>query len=76
MTEPRADQLSTHDSDEQLWETSVYRKSSYSSQDGGNCVEIARTPRAVRVRDSKDASLAPFQVSGTAWSAFLPFVTR
>ncbi|WP_207935988.1 DUF397 domain-containing protein [Actinomadura sp. KC216] len=30
-----------------------WRKSSHSDDDG-NCVEVSRTPRAVRVRDSKD----------------------
>lgn len=34
----------------------VWRKSSYSGDNGGNCVEIARDrgDRAVAVRDSKD----------------------
>ena len=34
-----------------------WRKSSYSSNDGGNCVEVARNlPKIVAVRDSKDPS--------------------
>ncbi|WP_079042725.1 DUF397 domain-containing protein, partial [Streptomyces albus] len=32
----------------------TWRKSSYSGSDGGNCVEVARTPGRVHVRDSKE----------------------
>jgi len=32
----------------------VWRKSSYSGANGGNCVEVAATVRTVAVRDSKD----------------------
>lgn len=50
-------------------------KSSYSSADGGNCVEwapsVALATGAVPVRDSKDTSLPGFTVSGSAWSAFV-----
>ncbi|WP_433467940.1 DUF397 domain-containing protein [Spirillospora sp. CA-128828] len=31
-----------------------WRKSSYSGSNGGNCVELARLPMMVAVRDSKD----------------------
>lgn len=34
--------------------TAVWRKSSRSSSNGGNCVEVARVGDAVAVRDSKD----------------------
>ncbi|MFJ4436945.1 DUF397 domain-containing protein [Streptomyces sp. NPDC088923] len=50
----------------------VFRKSSYSSGDTGNCVEVARTPSAVWVRDSKDLTRPAFQVGAAAWAAFLP----
>jgi hypothetical protein len=46
-------------------------KSSYSSQDGGNCIEIALTPRTVRVRDSKDTVRPGLAVSAQTWSAFI-----
>ncbi|ESP97679.1 DUF397 domain-containing protein [Streptomyces sp. CHA1] len=50
-------------------------KSSYSANGGNNCVEwapsIALATGAVPVRDSKDASLPGFTVSGSAWSAFV-----
>ena len=48
----------------------VWFKSSYSGGGGGNCVEVAMTPQAVHVRDSKDSRIEPFTVSPTAWSAF------
>ncbi|WP_406156837.1 DUF397 domain-containing protein [Streptomyces sp. NBC_00882] len=31
----------------------TWRKSSYSGDQGGNCVEIAETPATVSIRDSK-----------------------
>ncbi|MGA4857642.1 DUF397 domain-containing protein [Streptomyces koyangensis] len=50
-------------------------KSSYSSQDGGNCVEwapsVALVTDAVPVRDSKDTSIPGITVSGSAWSTFV-----
>ncbi|MEW2548601.1 DUF397 domain-containing protein [Streptomyces sp. NPDC047002] len=45
-------------------------KSSYSGGGGDNCVEVAVTPRAVHVRDSKDTRITPLAVSPAAWSAF------
>ncbi|MDO0926544.1 DUF397 domain-containing protein [Streptomyces sp. TG1A-8] len=45
-------------------------KSSYSGSSGDNCVEVALTPQAVHVRDSKDTRIQPLLVSPTAWSAF------
>ncbi|MEU3981165.1 DUF397 domain-containing protein [Streptomyces sp. NPDC026672] len=46
-------------------------KSSYSSQDGGNCVEIAALPQGVGVRDSKDTRGPALLVSGSAFTAFI-----
>ncbi|MEW2109628.1 DUF397 domain-containing protein [Streptomyces albidoflavus] len=50
-------------------------KSSYSSQDGGNCVEwapsVALATDAVPVRDSKDTSIPGITVNGAAWSTFV-----
>ncbi|TDD60710.1 DUF397 domain-containing protein [Actinomadura darangshiensis] len=34
--------------------TAVWRKSSRSSNNGGNCVELARIDDTVAIRDSKD----------------------
>ncbi|MER6688485.1 DUF397 domain-containing protein [Streptomyces minutiscleroticus] len=47
-----------------------WRKSTYSG-DGSNCVEIATTPDAVRVRDSKDADGPRLAIAPPAWRAFL-----
>ncbi|WP_086780279.1 DUF397 domain-containing protein, partial [Streptomyces griseus] len=41
-----------------------------SGGDGDNCVEVAMSPEAILVRDSKDARLRPLAVSPDAWSAF------
>lgn len=49
----------------------LWRKSSYSSGNGGACVEVARDlPRAVAVRDSKDADGPKLAVNPAAWRAF------
>ncbi|MFI0480349.1 DUF397 domain-containing protein [Actinomadura sp. 9N215] len=32
----------------------VWRKASRSTSNGGNCVEVARIPETIAVRDSKD----------------------
>lgn len=32
----------------------IWRKSSHSGSDGGQCVELARVENAVAIRDSKD----------------------
>ena len=45
-------------------------KSSYSGSSGDNCIEVALTPQAVYVRDSKDTRIQPLLVCPTAWSAF------
>ncbi|NJQ02877.1 DUF397 domain-containing protein [Streptomyces zingiberis] len=50
----------------------VWRKSSYSNQEGGNCVEVAAGfPGVVPVRDSK-APHGPALVFGAgSWAAFI-----
>ena len=50
-------------------------KSSYSSQDGGNCVEIAAVAAGVGVRDSKDKAGAALLISGSAFTAFIRSIT-
>ncbi|MEV0964503.1 DUF397 domain-containing protein [Streptomyces sp. NPDC049910] len=47
-------------------------KSSYSSGEGGECVEVATDGTAVRVRDSKERSAGP-QLAFTqdAWAGFV-----
>ncbi|KAA6218990.1 DUF397 domain-containing protein [Streptomyces filamentosus] len=46
-------------------------KSSYSSGQGGECVEVATGVHLVHVRDSKDTALPSLSVSPSAWDAFL-----
>ncbi|MGW2341252.1 DUF397 domain-containing protein [Streptomyces sp. NPDC001661] len=48
-------------------------KSSYSSSEGGACVEVATEPTAIHVRDSKNnADGGPhLTVTPEAWTAFL-----
>ncbi|MFE0421953.1 DUF397 domain-containing protein [Streptomyces sp. NPDC058953] len=52
----------------------TWRKSSHSNQDGGACVEIARLPAVVPVRDSKtpDGPVLIFPAAG--WSTFVTAV--
>ncbi|RCG20737.1 DUF397 domain-containing protein [Streptomyces diacarni] len=52
-------------------------KSSYSSNDGPDCVEVAAAPGRVHVRDSKDVTGPALAVAPDAWSAFVTHaVTR
>ncbi|MFF0313058.1 DUF397 domain-containing protein [Micromonospora sp. NPDC005252] len=54
-----------------------WRKSSRSSGNGGNCVEVAdNLPGVVRVRDSKDPSGPALAFAPTAWRAFVTQVAR
>ncbi|MFD6324795.1 DUF397 domain-containing protein [Streptomyces sp. NPDC058442] len=49
----------------------VWKKSSYSSGEGGQCVEVAQTVGAVYVRDSKWAPGPVLTVTPTEWTALL-----
>lgn len=46
-------------------------KSSYSGDEGGDCVEVATQPAAVRVRDSKNPAGPQLTVGPDAWAAFV-----
>ncbi|MFE5327017.1 DUF397 domain-containing protein [Embleya sp. NPDC056575] len=51
--------------------TGTWRKSSYSGNQGGDCVEVAPLTSSVGVRDSK-VDDSPIISAGTeAWAAFL-----
>ncbi|MEU4950648.1 DUF397 domain-containing protein [Streptomyces lavendulae] len=51
-------------------------KSSYSDGPGGDsCVEVATTPGAVHVRDSKSVPGPHFAVSDTAWVGFVSYAS-
>lgn len=50
----------------------AWRKSSYSNQDGGDCVEVADNhPGAVPVRDSKNPEGPALVFPTHAWAAFI-----
>jgi hypothetical protein len=53
--------------------TVLWRKSSYSNSDGGDCVEVAACPGTVHVRDSKDPAGPTLAFGPAAWSAFAAF---
>jgi hypothetical protein len=57
-------------SDSLTWFTS-----SHSSDQGGNCVEIALAPGAVHVRDSKDRQGPQLAFAPDEWAAFVSFAT-
>ncbi|MBC6465978.1 DUF397 domain-containing protein [Actinomadura alba] len=48
----------------------VWRKSTHSGGDTGQCVEIAGLPRVVAVRDSKDPDGPKLSFSPATWQAF------
>jgi hypothetical protein len=54
----------------------VWFKSTYSSGEGGACVEIAATERAVLVRDSKDTSRPHVAVGPVGWAHFIRYAAR
>ncbi|MFF0204217.1 DUF397 domain-containing protein [Streptomyces sp. NPDC005017] len=47
-------------------------KSSHSTADGPDCVEVAATPGHILVRDSKNPDGPRLTLTPTAWAAFLP----
>jgi hypothetical protein len=47
-----------------------WRKSSYSGNNGGNCVEVGSVPGAVLVRDTKDRHGSALSLSADTWRAF------
>jgi hypothetical protein len=54
----------------------MWVKSSYSGDNGGNCIEVAPDfPTAVPVRDSKNPDGPVVVVSRSAWAAFLGAVS-
>ncbi|MFK0115116.1 DUF397 domain-containing protein [Streptomyces sp. NPDC090994] len=57
--------------------TLEWTKSSYSTGDGPDCVEIATPDQKgqgpVLIRDSKDPARGHLTVAPTTWTAFLPY---
>ncbi|MGY1400381.1 DUF397 domain-containing protein [Streptomyces coelicolor] len=56
-------------------QTIRWRKSSHSG-DSSNCVEIATTPAAVLIRDSKTTPGPRLGLSPAAWAVFLAHLTK
>ncbi|GII75983.1 hypothetical protein Sru01_09650 [Sphaerisporangium rufum] len=48
-----------------------WRTSSYTSGNGGNCVEVAEFPDSIAVRDSKRRTGGHLRVSRAEWRDFL-----
>ncbi|SFE63593.1 protein of unknown function [Actinopolyspora alba] len=49
----------------------VWRKSSRSGGNGGNCVEVGFAREVIGVRDTKDRDGGTLAVNSTAWTSFL-----
>ncbi|MFD9396388.1 DUF397 domain-containing protein [Streptomyces sp. NPDC060000] len=50
-------------------------KSSYSTPDGPDCVEVALAPARILVRDSKHPQGPRLTLAPTTWAAFLPYAS-
>ncbi|MGW0749503.1 DUF397 domain-containing protein [Streptomyces sp. NPDC002587] len=48
-------------------------KSSYSTNDGPDCVEVALMPEAILIRDSKDVDGGHLAVAPAAWTGFVRY---
>jgi hypothetical protein len=55
--------------------SAVWRKSTYSTSTG-NCVEVARTPASMHVRDSKNPAAGTVPLPHPAWRAFVRDMER
>jgi hypothetical protein len=51
--------------------TPLWRKSSYSTGNGGECVEVADTARVVMVRDTTDRDGGTLAFTTEAWAGFV-----
>ncbi|WP_330338526.1 DUF397 domain-containing protein [Streptomyces sp. NBC_00557] len=51
-------------------------KSSYSTDEGPDCVEVAAISDHVLVRDSKNPTGPRLALTSATWSAFLPYAAR
>ncbi|MFD8146264.1 DUF397 domain-containing protein [Streptomyces sp. NPDC059708] len=51
-------------------------KSSYSGDEGGQCVEVATTPTTIHVRDSKVEDGPVLDLAPTTWAALTGWVSR
>ncbi|MEU1785902.1 DUF397 domain-containing protein [Streptomyces sparsogenes] len=51
-------------------------KSSYSTDDGPSCVEVAASPGTLHVRDSKDREGPQLAFTPGAWAAFVTYASK
>ncbi|MFI5756159.1 DUF397 domain-containing protein [Streptomyces sp. NPDC051569] len=51
-------------------------KSSYSGTQGDDCVEVALTEQAIRVRDSKDVTRPHLAVARDGWTSFVRYAAH
>lgn len=51
--------------------TNPWRKSSWSNGGSGGCVEVARTPGTVLIRDTTNRAAGHIDVAPEAWKTFL-----
>ena len=49
----------------------IWRKSTYSSDQGGNCVEVRHAPEYVGVRDTKNRPQGHLAVTPETWRVFV-----
>lgn len=52
-----------------------WRKSSYSTSNGGNCLEARRLAGRHDIRDSKNPAAGIITITPTTWQAFLAGIT-
>lgn len=50
-----------------------WTKSSYSTNDGPDCVEVASTPGTIHVRDSKHVHGPRLTLTASAWGDFVAY---
>jgi len=53
-----------------------WRKASFSTGNGGNCVEVGACPQLVAVRDSKDPDGPKLAFTAEAWDSFIEHIKR
>ncbi|MDT0570637.1 DUF397 domain-containing protein [Streptomyces sp. DSM 3412] len=51
-------------------------KSSYSSPQGDDCLEVAPTPTTIHIRDSKDTTRPHLGLGPGAWAAFVAYAAH
>jgi hypothetical protein len=49
----------------------AWLKSSYSTDQGDSCIEVAPPPTTIHVRDSKDITRPHLGLTPSAWTAFV-----